>query len=389
MAPRPHAPFGRRTEAEIKAWVNERDPGPAPDRLRMRIAGVAEDRPGPWRRIRALLRPALAIAGVAAATVLVLAALVLRKASGPAANPGVSSTTLGPTPSASPIVLPAMPVGPWPRTGPVLAVPVDGPLLVAAACLPLIAALLILFFLARATWLEARRSEFDGGWSWLGLWHLSSRRARLRRVFAVMTAAALVAVGCGLFQFAQSTPLTYANWEGFGDSQVLGFRQGSGGGSEEQYVAYVPGGQLQLGIDLLNEGDLPLTVTSFDLERFVAQQPAGPLVSSVELRLPAGATMGGSDETGGYTQDFHPFELPPGGTSSLWLVVHLRACGSVEPGPSPAPSGVSSDSFLPTTGYATFGELPFRFSVLGIERETDVRLPLAVSLVFGSSGVTC
>jgi hypothetical protein len=41
------------------------------------------------------------------------------------------------------------------------------------------------------------------------------------------------------------------------------------------------------------------------------------------------------------------------------------------------------------TPYVTFGELPFRYSVLGIEREADVRMFEAVGIVFGSNEVAC
>jgi hypothetical protein len=388
------APIGRRFEGEIRAWLRTRDAGPAPDRLRLRIARVAETEPAPGPGVWARIRPAAALAGVAAAAVLALAVVALRGVVGPAApapgGPLSSASLSGATPAASPYVVPALPVGPWPRTGPVLAVPLDGSLLAAVAALALIAALLIVAWLVRATWAEGRRAEFAAGWSWIGLWQLSSRRARLARGLAVLLSGALIAVGCGLLQFAQSTPLTYGGWEGVGKpADILGTRMGTETGWAEQYVAFVPGGQLQVGIDLANNGDLPLTVTSFDLARFQAEQPAGGYVASVELRLPAGATMDNSYDIGSYTQTLHPFELPPQGISSLWLVLHLRTCHSLLPGPSPEPSAVSNTDYLPTTAYVTFGELPFRYSVLGIERETDVRMPVSVGLVFGSNAVTC
>ena len=60
MARRPGAPFDERTEAEIRMWVRDRDAGPAPERLRMRIARVAESEPAPRWGFRAVLRPAYA-----------------------------------------------------------------------------------------------------------------------------------------------------------------------------------------------------------------------------------------------------------------------------------------------------------------------------------------
>jgi hypothetical protein len=208
----------------------------------------------------------------------------------------------------------------------------------------------------------------------------------------VLAVAALVAVGCGLFQFSQSTPLQYGS---SGSGGNLGSRIGTGGGVDETYSAYVPGGQLELLVSLANDGDLPLTVTSFDQERFLSEQPAGAFISSVEFRLPPGASYicnPSPEESypGGLcTQPFHPFELRPENQTVLMLIVHLKDCRSVMPGPTLAPGATYSQNYLPTTGYVTFDELPFRYSVLGIERETNVSMFDAVSLVFGSRVVTC
>ncbi len=384
--------IGERLEGGIRAWVRARDAGPAPERLRMRIARVAEAERAPRRGFRAMLRPAVLLASAAAAAGLVLLAVGLRVVPGHAGLPGAGSTPSGgPTPTASPAPLPAMPVGPWPRTGSVLAVPLDGPLLVAVACLSLIVALLILARLAALTVAEARRAEPDQKWSWFGLWHLRARRTRLRRGLAVLVAAVLIAVGCGLFQFAQTTPLTYGPSFAGG---TLGSRIGTGGGAGEAYEAFVPGGQLDLDISLANDGDLPLTVTSFDQRRFLSEQPAGAYISSVEFRLPPGASYECVSPEESYpmglcTQPFHPFELLPKNQTVLTLIVHLKNCRSVMPGPSPAPGATTNQNYLPTTGYVTFGELPFRYSVLGIERETNVAMFEAVGLVFGSNVVKC
>ena len=160
-------------------------------------------------------------------------------------------------------------------------------------------------------------------------------------------------------------------------------------------MSFTPGREARFLVGVSNQGDLPLTVISFDSARFLAQQPAGAFISSVELLLPPGATPDGGDPFGGttapseLTQAFHPFELPPGGETVFLLVLHLKACASVAAGPSPAADALQNSSYLPTTGYATFGDLPFRYSVLGIERETDVRMFQSVGLVFGSNEVTC
>ena len=86
MAHKPEAPFGQRTEAEIRKWVRDRDGGPAPERLRMRIARVAESEPAPRWGFRAVLRPAYALGGaVAAAAVLLWRVLRRLNVSEPAA----------------------------------------------------------------------------------------------------------------------------------------------------------------------------------------------------------------------------------------------------------------------------------------------------------------
>jgi hypothetical protein len=399
MAHKPEAPFGERTEAEIRKWVRDRDAGPAPERLRMRIARIAESKPAPRWGFRAVLRPAYALGGAVAAVALIVVAMVLRATPGPAA-PGASATPSGPSPEPTTVLMPAMPNGPWPRTGPVLAVALDGPLLVGVAVLALLAALLIVTWIALVTRREARRSEPPLTWSWLGLWASRPRRSRAARAFAVLWAGVMIAVGCGLLQFAQSTPLGYGSSFG-GASSSLGGRSGTGAGAGEAYYPFVSGGELDLLISLSNQGDLPLTVTSFDEARFLSEQPAGKYISSVELRLPPGASSicdeyppSGTHPTSLCTQPFHPFELPSWhesgyGETLLSMIVHMKSCPLVAPGPTANPSASSQQNYLPMTPYVTFGELPFRYSVLGVEREVDVRMFEAVGIVFGSSEVAC
>jgi hypothetical protein len=280
-----------------------------------------------------------------------------------------------------------MPVGPWPRTGAVLALPLDGPLLAALVAVPFVAALLLMAYLARRSFADARRSAAQKG-SGGGLWAIRSPRAWILRLAGAMLAATLIVVGCDLLQFSQSSPLQYGSFESGDPTFGLGWRS-SAGGSDEMYMAFIPGGQLRATLDLSNQGELPLTVTSFDMQRFRVEQPAAAFISSVELRLPPGATMGGSYDVGYYSEAFHPFELPPHGYTSLVVILHLKECSSVAPGPTPDPDAGSNWNYLPTTGYVTIGELPLRYSMLGIERETEVRLNAAISLVFGSNAVTC
>jgi hypothetical protein len=383
-------PIGDRTEREIHAWLRTRDAGPAPDRLRLRIAHLTDEaertpRLSPWT----LFRPAIALSGVAAAAVLLLAAVVLRGRVGPVGGPGGS-----PLPTILPTPLPSG-LTPWPGTGAVLAVPVDGPLLVALVCAPFLAAMLLLGLMVRGSFADARRSVARE-MSWRGLRQLRTPRAWLLRVLGTVLAAALIVAGFNMFAFDQNVPLRYGSVFEAGGAAALGYRSATGGGADESYVRFVPGGQVELGIALANPGDQALTVTSFDTERFLTEQPAGAFISSVELRLPPGTPTFGcsaysADSPSGdiCTEAFHPFELPPGGETSLALILHFKNCALVAPGPTPVPSAEYQADYLPTTGYATFIDLPFRFSMQGIERETDVRMHQAVGLVFGSSSVTC
>jgi hypothetical protein len=218
---------------------------------------------------------------------------------------------------------------------------------------------------------------------------MRSRRSSVLRMLGVLLAAALIVVSWDLLQFTQIAPLQYGSVWGSDPTHTLGSRTSVGGGPEETYMAFVPGGQLRLTLTLANSGQLPLTVTSFDTERFRVDQPAGAFVSSVEILLPPGATFGGWSPADYKTEAFHPFELQPQSQTEFALVLHLKVCGSVAPGPTPAPDATSDGTYLPTTGYVTIGELPFRYSVLGVEREIDVPLSEAIGLVFGSKAVTC
>jgi len=387
------APMADRTEREIGSWLRDRDAGPAPDRLRMRIARVVAvgergRRPGLW----AVLRPAAALGAVAAVAVIVLASVALRGA-GPVGGPGASlMPTSPPTP---------LPPGmtPWPRTGAVLALPVNGPLGGLLVLASYVAALLLLGWMIRGSFSGARRLA-GPDMSWRALRQLRSPRAWLLRVIGVLLCAALIVAGYRTSGgFGGSAPLQYGSWFGYGShGAALGARSGVGGGADETYERFVPGGQIDLGIALTNQGDKPLTVTSFDTERFLAEQPAGAFIDSVELRLPPGlSNAAGCDayaanatvSTGICTQAFHPFELPAGGEVSLRFIVHLKNCTLAAAGPTPAPNALSGPDYLPTTGYAVFIDLPFRYSLDGMERETDVGMRQAVGLVFGSSSVTC
>jgi hypothetical protein len=391
MTPDPKFPRGDPLENELRSWLRARESGPAPETLRMRVALIADE--GERARqlgVGTLRRVVVGLATAGAAVAVVIMALALRTQPGPggATSPG-PFLTAPPTPGTSPQLLPRLPVGPWPRTGPVVALPLDGLPLILIALVPIALAVLLIVSLVRRYSTEGR-ATLAADPSWSGLFPKRSLRAWLARLVAVSLAVALLVLGCDLFQFSQSAPLTYGSSEGLDPAAGLGSRQATGGGADEWYVAYRPDGQIDTTIELANQGDLPLTVTSFDSQRFLGSQPAGPWISSVELRLPPGATMGGSYEEGYYAEAFHPFEIPAGGSASLLMIVHLKDCPAAVAGPSPVPGAWTENAYYwPTTGSVDFGELPLRYSVLGIEREADVRMNVAVGLVFGSKDVVC
>ena len=377
---------GEPPESDLREWLRARDAGPAPDRLRMRVAHVTRDAP-PRRSTWALLRPVSALAvtaaGTVAVTVLILIAATTRGPAGPLA--GGLAQSAGPTPTSSTDTLGLMPIGPWPRTGPVLALPIDGLPFALLVALPFVAALLLIIYLAWRSFADAHLSIVQEGF-WARLWQIRPPGVWASRVAVVLVAAALVVVGCDLVQVGQANPLSYGSFQSSDAVRTLGSRMGVGGG--ETYMSFVPGGQLSIMLDLSNQGELPLTVTSFDAALF-GEQPAATFISSVELRLPQGATMGGAGPDDYYSEAFHPFEIPPQGSSSMLMVLHLKDCPAVAPGPTPGPDPFSVHGYLPTTGYVTIGTLPFRYSVLGTERQTDLLLNDSLGLVFGSDVVTC
>ena len=373
---------GEPPEGDLREWLRGRDAGPAPDRLRMRVARVTRDAP-PRRTTWAFLQPVSALAGVVAVVVLIFIAATMRGPAGPlGAGPSQSA---GPTPTSSTDTLGLMPIGPWPRTGPVLALPIDGLPFALLVAPPFVAALLLIGYLAWRSFADARLSVVQEGF-WASFWQLWPPRVWAGRAVGVLLAATLVVVGCDLVQVGQANPLSYGSFQSSDAVRTLGSRMGVGGG--ETYMSFIPGGRLSIMLDLSNQGELPLTVTSFDAALF-GEQPAAKFISSVELRLPPGATMGGTGPDDYYSEAFHPFEIPPQGTSSILMVLHLKDCPAVAPGPTPGPDPFSTNGYLPTTGYVTIGALPFRYSVLGIERETDVLLNDSLGLVLGSDAVTC
>jgi hypothetical protein len=380
MRRRREVPTVERTEAEIRSWIRGRDPGNAPERLRMRIARVVETDRARRTGYRAMVRPAIALGAVAAAGLLFAIGLGLRGApvSGPAAS--------GPGPAASPTPLTSP--GLWHGTVAVLALPLDGPLLAAVIWALFVGALLLLAYLARRSFADVRQSDMRD-LSWRGLWRIRSPRGWLFRAAGMLMAVALLVVGANLFQLSQEQPLVYGSSLG-GPTQMLGWRSSTGGDSiwrQDGYVAFTSGGQFEVDVSIRNDGNLPLTVTSFDEARFLSEQPAGAFISSVDLRLLPGPGWDGQAGMS-YSEPFHPFELQPRDETSMAMTVHLKECTAAAPGPTPAPSPYAAQ-YLPTTGHVGFGELPFRYSILGLEREVDVPMFGAIVLVFGSSEVVC
>ena len=404
MKPDRPMPPDEKLEAELAAWLRARDAGSAPERLRMQVAGVAEDESSRGRRW-AWVRPMPALGGAIAVAALILVAVALRSpaaptASGPAASgPAVTVMTSfvshSPAPAASPSEDPyalKLPLGPWPRIGAVPAVPLDDVTITALGSTALfVAAAIFLLLLARS--LFRSRLWADLGAAAPDLWRTLSRREWGARVAASLLVAVLAATGAGLLNLSESTPLTFGYGYGGGTDALLGWASNpTGRPSETGYYRFIPGGEKTITITLLNQGDLPLTVTSFDLDRLRSIEPGfSQFLSSVEMRLPPGATSdGGMYEPSAYSEPFHPFELPGGANTSLLLILHIKQCpASVLPGPTPQPSAPDQTDYVPPAGTVELNTLPFHYSVLGIEREADIQMFAAVDLVFGNYPVTC
>jgi hypothetical protein len=384
----PLRPHDDPLEQELRGWLRERDSGPAPVRLRVRAGAVAREAV-PLRSRWASWRP---VAGFAAALVVLFLLTAVAALRGTIGSIGVGQS---PSPSAGVDGSVVFRYGPWPRTGPVPALPLGDAGMVLLVLLPLLAAALLLGLLVAGSIRDASHLQSPQAVEQPrpGL----SARKRAARMSGAFAAVALVVASVELFPYAGSTPLTYGSFFGAVPTS-LGERQGTSGGADEVYVPFASGGEVRLLVSLRNEGHAPLTVTSFDLERFRAIQPAGPFIDSVEVLLPRGQSdvcdlyeRGTSVPVGDIcSEPFHPFELAPGGSETvLALVLHLVECPAAAPGPTVGPPAATGVETLPTTGYVTMGLLPFRYSMLGVERETDVRMWISVGLVFGSREVTC
>jgi hypothetical protein len=383
----PLRPYDDPLERELRGWLRGRDPGSAPVRLRVRVGSVARDFVA-LRSRWAALRPVAGVAAAAATVFLVTALAALRGAVGPIGD-GQS-----PSPSATVDSSGVLRYGPWPRTGPVVALPIGDAGMALLVVVSLIVAALLVGLLVLEGIRDASRLQAPpaGDPTRPPRW----RRKRAARVVGAFAAVALVVASVELAPYVGSAPLTYGSFFGTVPSS-LGERSSTVGGEHEVYVPFVSGGEVRLHVSLMNDGNAPLTVTSFDLERFRVLQSAGPYVASVEVLLPPGQSdicqvykSGNAAPEGDICSEaFHPFELAPQSETILVLVLHLAECPGVVPGPTAGPRAAAGAQTLPTTGYVTAGLLPFRYSMLGIERETDVRMTFAIGLVFGSSKVTC
>ena len=386
----PLRPAGDRMDGELRELLRGRDPGPAPARLRIRVdrvtsdVAVASHHRAAWRIVAGLSAAAVLVIGIG-----IVAAMHL--ATGPTGGaPGSSSASPTPIPS----VYGQWPaLGPWPRTGPVPAIPLsDAAVGMISAALLLLAALLVAGLALDGIRDASRLVTPPDRWPRVP----RTRRKRVARIGVGLVVVAALVAGVGATRLPGWTPLTYGSSFGTG-TQALGSRGATDGGADEYYYPFKSGNRIELGISLRNDSDVPLTVTSLDAERFRSVQSGGPFVDSVELLLPPGETnscevfdSSMSQDLGGQcSQPFHPFELAAGTETVLLLELNLEVCPRAVSGPTPAPNAAADRAYLPTTGYVTVGILPLRYSILGVEREADVRLMDAIGLVFGSNEVTC
>ena len=203
-----------RLERLVGQILVDRDPGAAPYGLARRVEDVADEaaRPGRFHSL------AGGLAGLAAAAVLVLAAVVLASAGAWRGSPGVGSSVLGPVPGAS-----GAGVVPYPQMGGV------------GVAVALLAAGLVL------SGLLVRRRRGRRGW---------------------LLVAAGLGVGLGSLALATLLPGARATErEGTSIGPVVVPEMPAGfAGQQLVYVNADPGGWFELSIAFENAGPLPITV---------------------------------------------------------------------------------------------------------------------------------
>ncbi len=232
----------------------------------------------------------------------------------------------------------------------------------------------------------------------------SSGSAPVRRVRQVQVAAGgllgvlvvLVAVlsVAGMPLLPNAEPLRFGNGSGGDDPRLLGLRNDFTPPSTfgQALYAYAPGAELRTGLQLVNDGPAPLTVTGLE-------PSGGPNVRSLALRLAPGPPPAhimlplypNQGSARWLSEPFHPFTIPARDQVGVGLAVTLGTCASAQPQPTRAPGA----SLLPDSdpalngGFGAVDTLRIDYTVLGIQRTAVLPLPLAIVVVTGQPTFGC
>lgn len=242
------------------------------------------------------------------------------------------------------------------------------PVLLVTAAVLVLAAVDIATFLRAAARIEQPASVVD---------RRRGVRTRFRWWAVVVAAAMAIATAWSINVYA---PLRASGPVAGGGPLFLGYTPASYGGRDDYNFAYVPGGEFRYAFELVNDGDVPLTVTGLGDE---GRWAFGIQVNAVFDRASLTFPISGTGTTVDAYEPFHPIQLQPHSRVRVALVLGVRQCSGVTAAATLAPGETPGRSFVGRgSGKATFGSVKMTWSALGVGRVTDVELPagLAVSV---------
>ena len=214
------------------------------------------------------------------------------------------------------------------------------------------------------------------------------RNARHIRLVSAALLGLLIVLGgilntTGMPLAPDAHPLVLGGSYGGDDPRLLGFRGTPGTFVETALYAYAPGAELRTGLTLANDGPAPLTVTGLEPTQ-------GPNVRSLALLLAPGSLptdllplYPGEGSERWLSEPFQPFTIPAHTTAGVGLAITLGECPSAHPRPTRVPGA----SLLPPEdpalggGFGAVDTIRLDYTVLGIARTVDLRLPIVIAVV--------
>jgi hypothetical protein len=321
-----------RLEGSLRELLRRRDPGGAPETLRLRLANLARadsaavGRSSRWRSFAALA--AAALVGL-----FVIVVWLPRTIGGPGvSNPGAPASTL-PAPSWPPIL-------PGTATGPDLRIAVLG------------AAILIV--VTTVALIRVRRSHVRVRQIALGL-----------SIFAFLGLGVVETQYAPLGQGAVSGPVLPQDRRVDPESVT--------GGHSAVYVFYRSGGDFQIGFSVRNDG--PLATTFDGLGNALALNQLR-FFRFVDLRLPRDPAVG-LDLTDDTTQPFRPIDLAPG--ADVYLIARFQFA-TCEQADLPVVPGQDAPESETSRGFSSIETMSVRSHVFFAQRTTDI--PLGIVAAF-------